>query len=181
MGAVSSEARAKTCVCLKALNAPRRLMLPVLLLPSRSFAVSAPHPASSLALPSSRVMVAWQPVGAAMGVVDVCARYIKQREQFGAPLASFQLIQERMVRMLATVQAMFLMAHRLTKLYEEGRMTHEQASLVKVRAGEKVGAGGIAEKSGRSQPRPWRTPLDHGPAKHLIPSPPGASQRDGSR
>ena len=87
-------------------------------------------------------MVAWQPVGAAMGVVDVCARYIKQREQFGAPLASFQLIQERMVRMLATVQAMFLMAHRLTKLYEEGRMTHEQASLVKVRAGEKVGAGG---------------------------------------
>ena len=56
--------------------------------------------------------MAWQPVGAAMGVVDVCSRYIKQREQFGAPLASFQLIQERMVRMLATVQAMFLMAHR---------------------------------------------------------------------
>lgn len=31
----------------------------------------------------------------------------------------------------AVVQAMFLMAWRLTKLYEEGRMTHEQASLVK--------------------------------------------------
>lgn len=46
--------------------------------------------------------------------------------QFGVPLAAFQLIQERMVRMLATVQAMFLMVHRLTKLYEEGRMTHEQ-------------------------------------------------------
>lgn len=28
-------------------------------------------------------------------------------------------------------QAMFLMAWRLTKLYEEGRMSHEQASLVK--------------------------------------------------
>ena len=48
--------------------------------------------------------------------------------QFGVPLAAFQLIQERMVRMLATVQAMFLMVHRLTKLYEEGRMTHEQVS-----------------------------------------------------
>jgi len=33
-----------------------------------------------------------------------------------------------MVRMLATVQAMFLMVHRLTKLYEEGKMTHEQVS-----------------------------------------------------
>ena len=30
--------------------------------------------------------------------------------------------------MLATVQAMFLMVHRLTKLYEEGKMTHEQVS-----------------------------------------------------
>jgi alkylation response protein AidB-like acyl-CoA dehydrogenase len=51
-----------------------------------------------------RVMVAWQPVGAAMGVYDVAARYIKQRKQFGTPLASFQLIQERMARMLGTVQ-----------------------------------------------------------------------------
>ncbi|KAJ9509277.1 hypothetical protein QJQ45_001730 [Haematococcus lacustris] len=79
----------------------------------------------------SRIMVAWQPVGLAMGVYDVAARYVAQREQFGTPLGGFQLVQERLVRMLGNIQAMFLMAWRLSKLYEEGRMTHEQASLVK--------------------------------------------------
>lgn len=41
----------------------------------------------------SRVMVAWQPVGLALGAYDMCARYLAQRRQFGAPLASFQLMQ----------------------------------------------------------------------------------------
>ena len=49
-------------------------------------------------------MVAWQPVGLAMGVYDVCARYVKEREQFGSKLGGFQLVQERMVRMLGNVQ-----------------------------------------------------------------------------
>lgn len=79
----------------------------------------------------SRVMVAWQPVGLALGVYDMAARYTKQRQQFGAPLAAFQLMQEKLVRMLSTASAMWLMAWRLTKLAEEGKMTHEQASLVK--------------------------------------------------
>lgn len=79
----------------------------------------------------SRVMVAWQPVGLALGVYDFAARYVKQRNQFGAPLASFQLVQEKLQRMLSTATAMWLMAWRLTKLAENGTMTHEQASLVK--------------------------------------------------
>jgi acyl-CoA oxidase len=79
----------------------------------------------------SRVMVAWQPVGLALGAYDATARYVGQRRQFGAPLAAFQLVQEKLQRMLATAQAMWLMAWRLTRLAEEGEMTHEQASLVK--------------------------------------------------
>lgn len=79
----------------------------------------------------SRIMVAWQPVGLAIGAYDAAARYVAQRRQFGAPLAAFQLIQEKLQRMQATVQGMWLMAWRLTALYESGRMTHEQASLVK--------------------------------------------------
>lgn len=79
----------------------------------------------------SRVMVAWQPVGLALGAYDMCARYLSQRRQFGAPLASFQLMQEKLQRMLSTIQAMWLMAWRLTQLCEAGSMTHEQASLVK--------------------------------------------------
>ena len=42
-----------------------------------------------------------------------------ERVQFGAALGSFQLVQEKLARMLAYVQAMFLMCWRLSKLYEE--------------------------------------------------------------
>ncbi|KAG2485503.1 hypothetical protein HYH03_015776 [Edaphochlamys debaryana] len=79
----------------------------------------------------SRVMVAWQPVGISVGAYDMAVRYLSERKQFGAPLGAFQLMQEKVARMAGHVQAMWLMAWRLSKLYEEGRMTHEQASLVK--------------------------------------------------
>ena len=82
-------------------------------------------------LAMSRVMVAWQPVGLAFGCYDVAKRYVLERHQFGVPLASFQLIQEKLQRMLSTATAMWLMAWRVTRLAEEGEMTHEQASLVK--------------------------------------------------
>lgn len=39
----------------------------------------------------SRIMVAWQPLGLAMGTYDMCNRYLQQREQFGSPLAAFQV------------------------------------------------------------------------------------------
>jgi len=76
-------------------------------------------------------MVAWQPVGICMGVYDMCVRYTQERQQFGRPLAAFQLTQERLARMGASVQAMFLLALRLSQLSEKGMMSHSQASLVK--------------------------------------------------
>ncbi|CAD7699673.1 unnamed protein product [Ostreobium quekettii] len=79
----------------------------------------------------SRIAVGWQPVGIAAGVYDMCLRYLKQRRQFGTQLASFQLAQEKLSRMLGNIQAMWLMSWRLTKLQEEGRMTHGTASMVK--------------------------------------------------
>ncbi|KAL6077641.1 Acyl-coenzyme A oxidase 4, peroxisomal [Balamuthia mandrillaris] len=79
----------------------------------------------------SRIMVAWQPVGMAMGIYDNCLKYLKEREQFGVPLASFQLIQERLVRILGNIQAMALLAWRLSSLYEAGKLTPGKASLVK--------------------------------------------------
>jgi len=40
----------------------------------------------------SRIMVAWQPLGLAMGTYDMCNRYLQQRQQFGSPLAAFQVL-----------------------------------------------------------------------------------------
>jgi len=93
----------------------------------------------------SRIMVAWQPIGISMGVYDVCHRYLQERKQFGAPLAALQISQEKLVRMLANIQAMSLLGWRLCKLYEVGKMTPGQASLCKawntLRARETVALG----------------------------------------
>ncbi|KAH1256607.1 Acyl-coenzyme A oxidase 4, peroxisomal [Glycine max] len=79
----------------------------------------------------SRVMVAWQPIGISMGIYDMCHRYLKERKQFGAPLAAFQISQQKLVQMLGNIQAMILVGWRLCKLYESGKMTPGQASLGK--------------------------------------------------
>ncbi|KAM2243099.1 hypothetical protein ACFX1S_009967 [Malus domestica] len=93
----------------------------------------------------SRVMVAWQPIGFCMGVYDMCHRYLKERKQFGAPLAAFQINQEKLVRMLGNVQAMVLIGWRLCKMYEAGKMTPGHASMGKswitLRARETVALG----------------------------------------
>ncbi|KAG4922144.1 Acyl-coenzyme A oxidase 4, peroxisomal [Glycine soja] len=79
----------------------------------------------------SRVMVAWQPIGLSMGIYDMCHRYLKERKQFGAPLAAFQISQQKLVQMLGNIQAMILVGWRLCKLYESGKMTPGHASLGK--------------------------------------------------
>ncbi|KAL4189725.1 hypothetical protein AMTRI_Chr08g166800 [Amborella trichopoda] len=86
---------------------------------------------TSKVLAVSRVMVAWQPIGIAMGVYDMCHRYLQERKQFGVPLASFQINQEKLVRMLGNIQGMFLVGWRLCKLYETEKMTPGHASLGK--------------------------------------------------
>ena len=48
-------------------------------------------------------------------------------------MAGFQMVQEKLVRMLANIQAMYLMSWRLSELVAlGGRVTHGQAALVKV-------------------------------------------------
>ncbi|KAH9296840.1 hypothetical protein KI387_028522, partial [Taxus chinensis] len=100
---------------------------------------------TSKVLALSRIMVTWQPIGISMGVYDMCHRYLQERKQFGASLNSFQINQEKLVRMLGNIQAMSLMGWRLCKLYESGKVTPGQASLAKawntLRARETVSLG----------------------------------------
>ncbi|TYI65867.1 hypothetical protein E1A91_D09G186700v1 [Gossypium mustelinum] len=88
---------------------------------------------TSKVLAVSRVMVAWQPIGISMGVYDMCARYAMNSspETVWAPLAAFQINQQKLARMLGNIQAMTLVGWRLCKLYEEGKMTPGHASLGK--------------------------------------------------
>jgi len=60
-------------------------------------------------LKTSRLMVAWWCVGTAAGAFETARKYCLERKQFGKPIAKFQLIQERLSRMMADVE--FMVAH----------------------------------------------------------------------
>ncbi|WP_347373381.1 acyl-CoA dehydrogenase family protein [Aequorivita sp. Q41] len=80
----------------------------------------------------TRAGVAWQAVGCARGAYEAALKYAKKREQFGKPIASFQLVQNHLVEMVANLTAMQTMCFRLSELQDEGLLTDEHASLAKV-------------------------------------------------
>jgi glutaryl-CoA dehydrogenase len=83
-------------------------------------------------LTATRTGVAWEAVGHAVAAYEAALAHVEERVQFGAPLASFQLIQSRLARMLAEVTSMQLLCLRLSQLAEAGRMTEGMASLAKM-------------------------------------------------
>jgi glutaryl-CoA dehydrogenase len=83
-------------------------------------------------LATTRAACAWMALGHAVGAYDAALTYARRREQFGKPLVSFQIVQEKLVRMLAEVTAMQLFCLRLGRLTEEHRLSDTIASLAKL-------------------------------------------------
>jgi glutaryl-CoA dehydrogenase len=83
-------------------------------------------------LTATRSGVAWEAVGHAIAGYEIALTYAKERIQFGQPLASFQIIQNKLSSMLANVTTMQLLCLRLSQLQEEGKMTDAMASLAKM-------------------------------------------------
>src|SRR5262245_13547887 len=80
---------------------------------------------------SSGSMCAWAALGHAVAGYDAALTYAKRRTQFGKPLVSFQLIQDRLVKMLMKVTAMQLYCRRLADLALAGRVEPTLAGLAK--------------------------------------------------
>lgn len=91
----------------------------------------------------TRAGVAWQAVGCAMGAYEHALAYAKEREQFGKPIAGFQLVQDLLVKMLANITASACMCARLAQLQAAGEAKDEHSALAKafctVRMRESVG------------------------------------------
>jgi glutaryl-CoA dehydrogenase len=83
-------------------------------------------------LAGTRNTVAWGALGHAVAAYDAARSYCGQRIQFGKPLVSFQIVQERLVRMLAEICGMQLYCLRLGRLIEEGRFSDTIAALAKM-------------------------------------------------
>ncbi|TGN27917.1 acyl-CoA dehydrogenase family protein [Empedobacter tilapiae] len=102
----------------------------------------------------TRAGVAWMATGCARGAYESALDYTRNREQFGKPIASFQMIQGHLVEMLSNLTAMQTLVFRLSEMQDEGILLDEHASLAKVfctmrtrdvvsRAREVMGGNGI--------------------------------------
>ena len=92
-----------------------------------------------------RFVVGWNAAGLQAGAYEAALAYALARRQFGRPIAGFQLIQEKLTRMLGNATATLAMAVRLTELHRRGDMGDEHAALAKTwsadRARETVALG----------------------------------------
>jgi glutaryl-CoA dehydrogenase len=91
----------------------------------------------------TRAGVAWMAVGCARGAYEHALAYAKERQQFGRPIAGFQLVQDQLVRMLSNVTASACLCVRLSQLQEAELAEDQHSALAKafctVRMRETVG------------------------------------------
>jgi glutaryl-CoA dehydrogenase len=83
-------------------------------------------------LTATRSSIAWAALGHAVAAYDAALTYARQRTQFGRPLCSFQIVQDRLVKMLAEVTAMQLYCMQLARLASAGRLSDTMAGLAKM-------------------------------------------------
>jgi glutaryl-CoA dehydrogenase len=83
-------------------------------------------------LVETRSSCAWMALGHAVAGYDAALIYSKHRHQFGRPLCSFQIVQDRLVRMLADLTAMQLYCVQTARLATEGQLLPTVAGLAKL-------------------------------------------------
>jgi len=116
-------------------------------------------------LTQARYGIAWGAAGAARDCFEAARTYALEREQFGRPIAGFQLQQEKLAEMATKVTQARLLASRLADLKERGELRPQQVSMAKranVRAARQVsrtaremlGGNGILD--------------EHSPMRHLA-------------
>lgn len=93
--------------------------------------------ASSLRAPfeclnEARYGIVWGAMGAARDSFEVAAKYTAEREQFGKPLASFQLTQEKLVNMALEIQKGQLLALHLGRMKDAGTLQPHMISVGKL-------------------------------------------------
>lgn len=80
---------------------------------------------------SSRAWVAWQGAGLQLGIFDKAREYAVSRDQFGRPIAKFQLIQEALSRILGNATVSLSMMAQIARKQEAGELEMPHAALAK--------------------------------------------------
>ncbi|OCG73307.1 acyl-CoA dehydrogenase family protein [Microbacterium sediminis] len=82
--------------------------------------------------------VAWMAAGVAAGALDAAVRYTRERTQFGRPIASFQLIQEKLARMLGNAVSCVALTVALSAHQDAGVWNDENSALAKMVTAERA-------------------------------------------
>lgn len=85
-----------------------------------------------MCLNQARYSIAWGAIGSALACYETALKYAKERIQFGKPIASFQLIQQKLTYMMTEITKAQLLCLRLGRLKDEGKAKHTQMSLAKM-------------------------------------------------
>jgi len=83
-------------------------------------------------LNEARYGIIWGAMGAARDCYESALAYAKEREQFGRPIASFQLVQEKLANMLIEVGKGTLLALHIGRMKDAGTLKPEQVSFGKL-------------------------------------------------
>jgi alkylation response protein AidB-like acyl-CoA dehydrogenase len=87
-------------------------------------------------LDGGRISVAAMGVGLAQGAYDLASRYVREREQFGRPIAEFQAVQFRLAEMATEIEAGRALTLRAAWLKDQGRPFGKEAAMAKLYTGE---------------------------------------------
>jgi len=79
----------------------------------------------------TRAQVAWQALGVAVGAYECAVAYAQAREQFGRPIASFQLVQQKLADALANITACIGMCVRVSQLQDDGEQKDHHSAMAK--------------------------------------------------
>lgn len=85
-----------------------------------------------------RYVIGWNAAGMQTGAYEAALRYALGRQQFGRPIAGFQLVQEKLARMLGNASSTLALAVRLTELKRRGELTDAVAAMAKSWAADRV-------------------------------------------
>jgi len=84
-----------------------------------------------MCLTSARYGIAWGAVGAAQAVFDEALKYSRERIQFGRPIGSFQITQQKLADMATKITAAQMMAYHMGRLADAGKLKYWHVSMAK--------------------------------------------------
>lgn len=84
----------------------------------------------------NRIVAAAQGVGVAQGALDKAIAYVKERSQFGSPLASFQGLQFKLAEMAADIESARLLYHKAAWSVDNGTIDRKLISIAKLLSGK---------------------------------------------